>query len=158
VGYLKTGQSSKYDSEKMLGFWDFNPVTTAALLPIAQPKISPAQMMFARLWMTNYLQTVLVVVPDHQVFLHNLPRLKSSPVGETATLHLWPIIIYGIRSGSLPNTEASTLPGQWESADGGYKLSFTNNGKTDSLEVQIINDRLTMTTSDGDTMVFDREQ
>jgi uncharacterized membrane protein required for colicin V production len=158
VGYLKTGQSSKYDSEKMLGFWDFNPVTTAALLPIAQPKISPAQMMFARLWMTNYLQTVLVVVPDHQVFLHNLPRLKSSPVGETATLHLWPIIIYGIRSGSLPNTEASTLPGQWESADGGYKLSFTNNGKTDSLEVQIINDRLTMTTSDGDAMVFDREQ
>ncbi len=154
--YLKTGQSPKYDSEKILGYWDFNTATTVALLPIAQPKISPVQMMFARLWMTNYLQTTLVVASDHQAFLHNLPHLKSSPLGETATLHLWPIIVYGFRSGSLPDTDASSLTGQWESTDGDYKLSFTNSGKPDFLKVQIKEDRLTMTTSDGDTLVFDR--
>ncbi|MGD0252737.1 MAG: CvpA family protein [Verrucomicrobiota bacterium] len=157
IVYLKTGQSPKYDPERILGFWDFNATTTAAMLPIAQPKISPAEMKFARLWMTNYLQTTLVVASDHQAFLHNLPHLKSPPVGETATLHLWPIIVYRLRSGSLPNMETSTLTGQWENTDGDYKLSFTNNGKPDSLKIQIKNDRLTMTTSDGDTLVFDRE-
>ena len=156
MAYLKTGQSPRYDSEKILGYWDFNTATTVALVPIAQPKISPAQMMFARLWITNYSQTSLVVASDHQAFLHNLPRLKSSAVGETATLHLWPIIVYGFRSGSLPDTETSTLTGQWEGADGDYKLSFANNGKSDALKVQIQGDRLTMTTSDGDTLIFDR--
>ena len=155
VVYLKTGQSPKYDPEKLIGFWDFNFTTTAAMLPIAQPKISPAQLMFARLWMTNYLQTTLVVASDHQAFLHNVPHLKS-PMGETATLHLWPIIVYGLRSGSLPSTEPSTLTGQWENAGGNYKLSFLNNGQPDSLKAQIKNDQLTMTTSDGDTLVFDR--
>ncbi len=156
TGYLKTGQSARYDPEKILGFWDYNTATTVALVPIAQPKISPAQMMFARLWMTNYAQTTLIVASDHQVFLHNLPRVKSSPVGETATLHLWPIIVYGLRSGSLPDTETSNLTGQWESTDGGYKLSFTNKGESDSLKAQIKGDRLTMTTTDGDTLIFDR--
>jgi len=156
TGYLKTSQSPGYDPEKILGFWDYNTATTVALVPIAQPKISPAQMMFARLWMTNYAQTALIVASDHQVFLHNLPRVKSSPVGETATLHLWPIIVYGLRSGSLPDTETSSLTGQWESTNGGYGLSFTNNGKSDSLKAQIKDNRLTMTTSDGDTLIFDR--
>ncbi|MGA3285429.1 MAG: CvpA family protein [Verrucomicrobiota bacterium] len=157
IVYLKTGQSPKYDPERILGFWNFNTTTTAAMLPIAQPKISPAEMKFARFWMTNYLQTTLVVASDQQIFLHNLPHLKSPLVGETATLHLWPIIVYGLRNGLLPNTETSTLTGRWEKADGDYKLSFTNNGKPDSLKIQIKNDRLTMTTSDGDTLVFDRE-
>ncbi len=156
TGYLKTGQSARYDPEKILGFWDFNTATTVALVPIAQPKILPAQMLFARLWMTNYAQTYLIVASDHQAFLHNLPHLKSSSVGETATLHLWPIIVYGLRSGSLPDTESSTLTGQWESADGGYTLSFPNKGQSDPLKAQIKDNRLTLTTSDGDTLVFDR--
>jgi uncharacterized membrane protein required for colicin V production len=154
--YLRTGASPRYGSEIILGFWDFNPITTTALVPIAQPKISPTQMMFVRLWMTNYAQTTLVVASDHQAFLHNLPRLKLLTVGETATLHLWPIIVYGLRSGSLPGTETSTLAGQWENTGGDYQLSFTNSGKSDSLKVQIKDDRLTMTTSDGDMLVFDR--
>ena len=154
--YLKTGASPRYDSETILGFWDFNTTTTTALLPIAQPKITPAQMMYARLWMTNYTQTTLVVASDHQAFLHNLPRLKSLTVGETATLHLWPTIVYGLRSGSLPATESSTLAGQWENTGGAYQLSFTNSGKSEPLKGQIKGDRLTMTTSDGDTLVFDR--
>ncbi len=154
--YLKTGQSPKYDSEKILGYWDFNTVTTAALVPVTRPKISPAQMMFVRLWMTNYTQTTLVVASDHQAFLHNLPRLKSSAAGETVTLHLWPVIVYGLRSGLLPDTQTPTLAGKWENAGGDYDLSFTTSGKSDSLKVQIQDDRLTMTTSDGDTLVFER--
>lgn len=156
--YLKTGQSPKYDPENILGFWNLNTATTVALVPIAQPKISPAQMMFARLWMTNYAQTTLIVASDHQAYLHNLPHLKSSSVGETATLHLWPILVYGLRSGSLPETETSTLTGQWDRSDGSYQLSFTNNSKSDILKAQIKDNRLTATTSDGDTLIFDRAE
>ena len=158
--YLKTGRSPKYDPEKSLGYWDFNTDTTTAMLPLTQPKTTIAEMSlereFARHWTTNYWETILIVTPDHQAFLHNLPRLKSSSVSETATLHLWPIILHVFRSGSLPDTETSTLTGQWESTDGDYKLSFTNSGKSDALKVQIKDDRLSMTTSDGDTLVFDR--
>jgi hypothetical protein len=82
--------------------------------------------------------------------------LKAASVGETATLHLWPVILYGWRSGSLPETESSTLAGQWDNTDGDYKLSFTNNSKSDALKAQIKDHRLTVTTSDGDTLVFDR--
>ena len=161
VAYLKSGQSSKYDSEKIVGFWDFNIGTTTAMLPFTQAKSTLSEMTrqkeFARYWMTNYLQVTLIAAPDHEVFLHNLPHFKSPPLGETATLHLWPIIIYVLRSGSLPDLDTSTLTGQWDNADGSYQLSFTNNGKSDSLKVQINDDRLTMTTSDGDKLVFDRE-
>ena len=154
--YLKTGQSARYDPEKILGFWDFNTATTAALIPIAQPKILPAQMLFARLWMTNYAQTTLIVAADRQTYLHNLPHLKAASVGETAALHLWPIIVFGLRSGALPETESSALAGQWENTDDGYKLSFTDNGKADALKARIKDNRLTVTTADGDTLVFDR--
>jgi hypothetical protein len=160
TAYLKTGQSPRYDSEKILGYWDFNTETTAAMLPFTQPKGTLAEMSlereFARRWMTNYSQTFIIVAPDHQAFLHNLRHLKSSPLGETATLHLWPIILHVFRSGSLPDTETSPLTGQWENAGDNYKLSFTNSGKSDSLKIQIKDDRLTMTTSDGDVLVFDR--
>ena len=158
TSYLQTGQSPKYAPEKILGFWNYNTITTVALVPIAQPKITPVQMAFARLWMTNYAQTTLIAASDHQAYLHNLPRVKSSPVGETATLHLWPVIVLGLRNGSLPDTESSTLTGQWENADGGYSLSFTNNGKADPLKAQIKDNRLTLTTSDGDTLIFDRTE
>lgn len=160
--YLKTGQSPRYDSEILLGVWDLNTDTTTAMLPLTQAKTSPMEMTrqkeFARHWMTNYTQTTLAVASDHQAFLHNLPRLKSLTVGETATLHLWPIIIYGIRSGSLPATETSTLKGQWENTGGDYQVSFSDSGKSDSLKIQITGERLTMTTSDGDALVFDRRE
>jgi len=155
--YLQSGQSAKYDPDKLLGFWDFNTATTAAMLPVAQPKISPAEMQYVRLWMTNYLSTFLVITPDQEAFMHNVPRVKSSPVGETATLHLWPIVVFGLRSGSVPATDTVTLAGHWEDAGGGYTLSFDNNGKPDVLAAQLKQDRLTITTADGDTLVFDRE-
>jgi len=158
MSYLKTGQSPRYGPEKILGFWDYNTTTTVAFVPIAQPKISQPQMAFARLWMTNYAQTSLIVASDHQVYLHNLPRVKASPVGETATLHLWPILIFGLRNGSLPDTEPSSLTGLWINTDGGYTLSFTNNSKADFLKAQIKDNRLTMMTSDGDTLIFDRAE
>jgi uncharacterized membrane protein required for colicin V production len=158
--YLKTGKSAKYDPEKILGCWDFNANTTAATLALTQAKTAPGEMIrqkeFARLWFTNYLQTTLFAAPDHQAFLHNLPRLRLLSASETATLHLWPMIIYLLRRGSLPDTDASMLTGRWENADDGYTLLFTNNGKPDPLKVQIKEGRLTMTTCDGDILVFDR--
>ncbi len=156
-GYLQNGQSPKYDPDKFLGFWEFNTATTTAMLPIAQPKISPPEMGYTRVWMTNYLDTTLLITPDHKAFLHNAPSVRSAPMGETTALHLWPIIVFGMRSGSLPPTEKVKLTGQWENADDGYTLSFDNSGRPDELKAQLKQDRLTLTTGDGDTLVFDRQ-
>jgi uncharacterized membrane protein required for colicin V production len=156
--YLKTGESPKYDSIPIIGFWDFNTATTSAMVPIAKPKTSNAEMMFARLWIGKYAQTTLIVASDHQVFLHNLPRLKTSSGSETAMLHPWLMIVYGFRTGTLPDPNTSTLAGQWENAGDGYKLSFTGNGTPDVLNVQIQNDRMTLTNADGDSLVFDRDE
>jgi hypothetical protein len=156
--YLKTGQSPKYDSQRILGYWGFNTATTAAMLPIAQPKISPAEIRFARLWMTNYAQTTLIFSPDHQVFLHNLPHLTARGSGDTATLHLWPVIVHVLRSGSLPDMGIATLTGQWEYADGSCKLIFDSNGMPDAFNVLLKDSRLTVTTADGDSLIFDREE
>jgi uncharacterized membrane protein required for colicin V production len=162
MAYLKTGQSPKYGSEKILGHWDFNIATTTSYLFLGRPNLLPADRAAAheraRTWLTNYVQTTLIVAPDRQVFLHNLPHLKSPPGGETAALHLWPIIAHTLRSESLPDTESSTLTGHWEDINGDCQLKFTNNGIPDFLKVQIEDDRFSLTTSEGDTLVFDREE
>ena len=159
--FLKTGQSSVFDPEKILGYWDFNAVTTAAMLSLTQAKASAGEMTrqreFARRWMMNYLHTTLIVAPDRQAFLHNVPHLKSPSLGETATLHLWPIIIYAQRNGTSPGVDFQDLAGQWDKAGSDYTLFFNSSGKQDSLKTQTRNDRLTIITTDGDTLVFDRE-
>jgi len=136
TNYLQTGKSEKYDSEKILGQWDFNASVTVAMLREAQPNISSSQMQSARAWMTkSYADTTFVAGADGQAFLKNLPQLKP---------------------GTPPTTETATWKGSWNANDANYDLTLTANGENKSMTAKISNDRLTLT-DDKTTLIFDRE-
>jgi len=133
-GYLKTGKSPKYDSEKLLGRWDFNVNVAVGTLLINRPNIPPAEIKALRgLWSNAYSQTVFVAAADHQAFLKNMPR-------------------FTVENGAATVAERRTLQGQWNANGTNYDLSL--NGKsmtarTDGLRLMI--------KSGNDSLVFDRE-
>src|SRR5665213_330340 len=117
--YLKTGKSAKYDSEQILGRWDFNVGVTVAMLRVAQPNIPSSQMRSIRaLWTEAYAQTILIAGSDNQAFLKNLPNFKSTP----------------------PSPE--TWTGSWTADGDNYDLTLTSNGENKSMTAKISNDRL----------------
>ncbi len=78
--YLKTGKSAKYDGEKILGKWEFNPAVTLAWLRQSQPKITAKEMAGVRaLWTAAYAQTTLLLTADNLVFVKNFPHFQSQP-------------------------------------------------------------------------------
>jgi hypothetical protein len=134
--FLKTGKSAKYDSEKILGRWDFNASVTVAMLREAQPNISSSQMQSARAWITkSYADTTFVAGTDGQAFLKNLPHLKP---------------------GNPPTTETATWKGSWSADGDNYDLTLTANGENKSMTAKISNDRLTLS-DDKNTLIFERE-
>jgi hypothetical protein len=134
VVYLKTGKSPKYDSEKLLGRWDFNVNVAVGTLLINRPNIPPAEIKALRgLWSDAYAQTVFVAAADHQAFLKNMPRFK-------------------VQMGAATVAEKATLQGQWKSNGTNYDLSL--NGK--SMTARTDGLRLTIK-SGNDSLVFDRE-
>jgi len=131
--YLKTGKSAKYDSEQILGRWDFNVGVTVAMLRVAQPNIPSSQMRSIRaLWTEAYAQTILIAGSDNQAFLKNLPNFKSTP----------------------PSPE--TWTGSWTADGDNYDLTLTSNGENKSMTAKISNDRLTLTEGKS-TLIFGRE-
>jgi hypothetical protein len=139
-GYLKTGKSPKYDSEKILGRWDFNVNVTITTLRQTQPNIQPNAMRAARAWMTqSYADTTFVAGADRQAFLKNLPHLKIQP-------------------NQLPITEKGTWQGQWKNDGIDYDLSLGNNGQSKLMTVRTDGKRLTIKSGKDPVLVFDHEE
>lgn len=133
TNYLQTGASPKYDSEKILGRWDFNVSVSVAMLRESEPNIPSSQMRNIRaVWTQDFAQTTFVAGADTQAFLKNLPDFKSQP----------------------PSPE--TWTGSWTEDGGNYDLTLTANGVNKSMTAKISNDRLTLT-DDKNTWIFDRE-
>jgi uncharacterized membrane protein required for colicin V production len=139
--YLKTGQSPKYDPEKILGRWDFNASATFVATLRAHPSMLSSEMKRARVWLTTaYADTLLIVAPDHQAFLKNLPHLKAE-------------------KGQPPAIEKLNFRGNWEEDGTNYDLSLTdasNKGKSQSLKAHFEDGRLTITSRE-ELLVFQRE-
>jgi hypothetical protein len=134
--YLKTGKSSKYDAEKILGHWDFNASVTIAMMRQARPNIPASEMRSARAWMTTaYAGTTFVAGGDGQAFLKNLPHLKP---------------------GTPPTTETATWTGSWSADDTNYDLALSSNGENKSMTARTDGARLTLK-DDKNTLMFDRE-
>ncbi|HLX95371.1 MAG TPA: CvpA family protein [Verrucomicrobiae bacterium] len=133
-GYLKNGKSQSYDSEKILGRWDFNVNVSVGTLLIARPNIPPAEIKALRsLWSDAYSQTVFMAASDHQAFLENLPR-------------------FAVQDGMTVVAEKTTSQGTWASSGTDYSLSL--NGKSWTAHT----DGLRLTLKSGvETFVFDRE-
>lgn len=132
TNYLITGQSPKYDSEKIVGRWTFDLVPALAALRESQPKIKPNEMKELRaLWSQAFAETTFVAGTDGQAFLKDLPDFKSRPPG------------------------SNTWKGQWSGGDTTYDLSLTANGQTEQATASTDGLRLTIVL-DNTTYVFQR--
>jgi len=132
TNYLQTGTSQKYGSEEILGRWNINIGTTIAMLGVARPDITSAEMRSIRaLWTEAYAQTTFEAGSDGQAFLINLPDFKSHP--------------------PAPETWAGT----WTADDTNYDLTLSSNGGNKTMTAQTDGIRLTIK-NDGDTLIFDR--
>jgi len=137
MGYLQTGKSAKYDSQKIIGRWEFNPSVTIAWLRQDRPKIPASEMRSARAWMTQaYAQTRVLMTGDNQIFVKNLPKLK-------------------VVAGKPPTTEHDNWKGNWTANGTGYDLHLTGNGEEKFLTATAENLRLSV--KDGkNLLIFDR--
>ena len=73
--YLQTSQSAKFNSEKILGRWDFDVMASLTALIQSRANVPTTEMAAMRtLWFPAYSNTVFVAGADGQAFLNNLPR------------------------------------------------------------------------------------
>ena len=135
VDYLQTGQTAKYNSENIVGRWDFNAGAATAIMLQSRPVISSREMRAMRAVMTQaYAKTAFVAGADGQAFLKNLPHFKT------------------------PTTfDAATWQGQWKNNGANYNLSLNSGSRKQSMPAQIEGTRLTIT-DDKNTLVFDKEK
>jgi hypothetical protein len=136
--YLQTGRSAKFDSEKILGRWNFNVSASLNALGRTRQNIPSSEMRaMEALWTPAYAQTTFVAGADGQAFLKNLPHFKSQP-NQPATF------------------DTATWQGQWKSDGDNYGVTLTSSGTGKSATATIDGSQLTLKT-DTDTWIFDRE-
>lgn len=143
--FLETDKSPKFDSEKILGRWDFNANNTIAAFRRARPNITSSQMQPIRLWInTAFAKTTFIAAPDQQAYVKNLPSLQQ-PAQRTPG-----------RNSPPPPMTTQNVQGRWKNSDGQYELTLTMDGKPETLTAVIENDRLTINVP-GLSFIFDRE-
>jgi hypothetical protein len=132
TNYLLTGESPKYDSEKIIGRWNFTVVPSLAALRDANPKINAKEMKELRaVWTQEFANTTLVAGTDGGIFLKNVPDFTQHP----------PAI--------------QTWDGQWSGDDSPYDISLNVSGQT--VSGTATTDGLRLTIKAGTiTYVFDR--
>lgn len=141
--FLLTGLSAKYDSEKILGRWNFDVNSAIILVRKARPNISSLEMQKVKRWMAvAFAKTVFVGMPDHQVVLKDLPRVRTpTPAAPIAP------------GAAPPPLDLQTIQGQWQSSDNKYVLTMSGG---QPLIAAIEGDRLSVTL-DGTGLVFVKE-
>ena len=139
TAYLETGKSARYDGEKILGQWQFNPGVTVAWLRQSRPKMTSAEMRAIRaLWMQAYSQTRLLLTADNKIFAKKFPKFKSE-------------------AGQPITTELNDWKGDWTRNDSSYDLHLTCNGEDKYWAATTEGVRLTV--KDGKTLlIFDRAE
>ncbi len=137
TAYLKTGKSAKYDGEKIIGRWEFNPAVTLAWIRQNHPKMSASEMRGVRAWLTQaFTHTRLLATGDNQIFLTSLPQLK--PV-----------------DGQPPTVEYNDWKGDWTANGTNYDVHLTYNGNDKFMTASA--EELGLTLKDGNNlMIFDR--
>lgn len=134
TNYLVSGKSPKYDSEKIIGRWQFDVVPALGALLEANPKIKPNDLRAIRaLWDHAFAQTTFVAGSDGQAFLKNVPDFKKNP------------------------PDSDTWTGQWSDDGTGtnYVLNVNGNNQTKVAMAQTDGLRLTIKMGDN-TLVFQR--
>jgi hypothetical protein len=135
LGFFATGKSSKYDPEKIVGRWDFDPNATLNALRRARPNIVPKEMQRIKLYIiANFAKTTLVAMPENATntaILRELPLMKLSA---------------SVTAGGQP------LTGDWKSLNGKYQLNLGGA----ELASKVEGDHLSIKT-EGMELIFTRE-
>ena len=135
--YLVTVKSAKYDSERILGRWNFDVHSVLASYRKAHPNIASTEMQRMRRFIEAlFAKASLVAMPDHQALLKNVSQLKVT-VG-------------------APPANGQMSQGQWQKLDGKYQFTFSLAGREEQIPATIEGDRLTITT-EGTQLVLLRE-
>jgi hypothetical protein len=137
MAYLETGKSAKFDGQKIIGHWVFNPLVTVAWMRQNNPKISASEMRVIRAQVIQaYAQTHVIVAGDNQLFVKNLPKFRVNP-------------------GQPPTMELLNYKGDWSANGNSYDLHITGGGEEKFMSATA--DDLRLTVKDGkNMMIFDR--
>ena len=136
--FLETGQSPKYDAERILGRWNFDVNAALILVRRTKPNMTSTEMKnYKRFFLATYAKTSFVAATDHQAILKNAPRVMTP-------------------AGGAPSTDLETRQGQWLGAGGKYLITFTSGSGEAAASVE--GDRLTLTGPTlGQGLAFTRE-
>lgn len=136
--YLKTGQSAKYDGDKILGRWDFDLRGALNAFKRANPKVTVIEMGRVKEALTMcFVKTTFVATPEKQAFLKNYGKLIPPKQPKTP-----------------PTVETSSFTGTWDGDSGKYNISFPDKGG--SLDATVEGDVM-IVNGDLFPMVFNRE-
>jgi Colicin V production protein len=140
TAYLKTGQSAKYDSEKILGRWDFDLRGALNAFKRNNPKVNVAEMQRVKQALTMCFAKMTFVAapePEKMAFLKNYGKLIPPTQPKTP-----------------PTVETKSFNGTWSGDGSKYDLNLPDKGG--SLEATVEGDALVV---NGDLfpMVFSRE-
>ena len=139
MAYLQTGKSPKYDSEKILGRWNFDVNVALAMVLRTTPNISSREMMRQKEWMlAAYSKTSFLAKTDHQATLKNVPQVRAAAPG------------------AAPGFALQTMQGTWKNLDGKYQITVSTGSKDADMATVVEGDRLTIT-GEGMNLVFNRE-
>jgi hypothetical protein len=140
--YLKTGQSATYDSEKILGRWDFNPNAALNVIKRTKTDITPQDLLRTKQYISlSFSKTTLVATPapNRVAFLKDFGKIHPATKPNTA-----------------PTIDIQSFHGTWTGSDGKYQFSFPDKEQGGTLDAVVEGDRLTIT-GDVYPLVFDRE-
>jgi uncharacterized membrane protein required for colicin V production len=131
--YLETGRSPRYDSELILGRWNFNVNAALTAFLKSKPNVSAKEMQKVKMAIiAAYGNAKFLATTEQVAVLKNVPQLGTP-----------------LSAGGSPQT----VQGTWKSLGGNrYDLTFPDAGSISALAEM---DRLTITTI-GVSMIFNR--
>jgi uncharacterized membrane protein required for colicin V production len=131
--YLETGRSPKYESELILGRWNFNVNAALSMFLKSKPNVSAKEMQKVKsAIIAAYGNSKFLATTEQQAIMKNVPPL-GTPLGSMGS--------------------PQTIQGTWKSLGGNrYDLTFPDAGTINAVAET---DRLTITGT-GVSMVFNR--
>jgi hypothetical protein len=129
-----TNGTSKFDSEAILGRWDFHLNNILAEMRKSRPTLS-RNIEARRLMSAGFGRTVLVATPEGQAIVKNLPRFRAGAAAP----------------------EVQTVAGEWKNQDGKYEMIFNMDGRTINCAVTVQGNRLAIN-GPGMELGFVREE
>jgi uncharacterized membrane protein required for colicin V production len=130
--FIETGKSPKYDSEKILGRWQFVLTDTMALLRKTKPNMSNVEYSRSRRsYLLNMSKALLIATVDNQIILK--------------------------RGGEAVPVEVSAK-GTWKKvSEGNYQFTLDKSGQAVTLDATLSDNKLAVTGSNELPLAFDKD-